>query len=67
MKITDVEIITALRADKSITRCGLSGFVVKTLDSIYGRFHQFKPNGQYFGSYELCLADLASDDWEVVE
>lgn len=67
MKLTDTEIVTALKEGKGITRYGLSGFIVKTTDSAYGRFHQYKPNGQYFGSYELCLADIEADDWKILD
>ena len=62
MKITDEIIIKALTRD-GITRNGLSGFVIKLDDSPYGRLHQYKPNGTYYGSYELTIADLQSDEW----
>ena len=65
MKITDEIIIKALTKD-GITRNGLSGFIIKLDDSPYGRLHQYKPNGKYYGSYELTLADLQSDEWENV-
>ena len=65
MKITDEIIIKALTKDGA-TRDGLCGFIIKLDDSPYGRLHQYKPNGKYYGSYELTLADLQSDEWENV-
>ena len=65
MKITDEQMMKAL-TEGGITRNGLCGFVIKTDVNSFGRFHQYKPNGEYYGSYELTLADLQSDKWESV-
>ena len=68
MKITDKEIVEALKSGKWIWRNSYADFKVCAADgTAYGGFRNCNLKSNHTDEDGLCLGDLLADDWVVLK